>query len=254
MKNYQEKARQFLKQYLDRLSNYEESELRELARRWGVVSSSLQGMIDELSKIEVKSVDELYRLDVYQRFLLQSKAQSELYFAYAAGTIADAQLVYAESGLKLTQKLISQFGVDFNELSIDSVTNMIGKTSEGAPLYDLLYKSYPESVTKITDELVRATAVGQNPYETARNIKQYMDFNGKRALTIARTEQMQVQRETSLMQMKESGVVKAWQRWEADDAPDEFCQEMNGKIFQLDEPFDTHPNCRGSVIPLVNLP
>jgi SPP1 gp7 family putative phage head morphogenesis protein len=241
-----------MNQYLAKLFNYETKELIEMSMKWKVVSDSLSDIIDELSQKEVKTLSDIAKLDVYRTFVLQSQFQTNLYFQWSQGIISDGQLYYAEQGLEATQKLISSFKVNFNKMNIDAVRNIIGKSSEGSPLYDLLKASYPDSMDKIFNELIKATAIGQNPRETARNMKQYMDFNGKRALTIARTEQMQVMRETSLMQMKDSGVVAGWQRIEQDDAPDDFCQEENGKIYPLDVPFDSHPNCRGAAIPIVS--
>jgi hypothetical protein len=38
---------------------------------------------------------------------------------------------------------------------------------------------------------------------------------------------------------------------EADDCC-EICAEVNGQIFDLDEIFETHPNCRGAMAPIIN--
>lgn len=115
-------------------------------------------------------------------------------------------------------------------------------------MYKLFEKSYPESISKLADTLINATALGYNPEKTARLLAQSMDGNLTRALVIARTEQMNVLRETSIMQMKESGVCKGWIRIEQPDACSE-CAEVNGKHYSFDESFDSHPNCRGASIP-----
>lgn len=70
-----------------------------------------------------------------------------------------------------------------------------------------------------------------------------MDGNLTRALRIARTEQMNVLRTTSIEQMKASGVLKGWIRLERHDACDE-CAELDGKKYSFEDDFETHPNCR----------
>jgi SPP1 gp7 family putative phage head morphogenesis protein len=52
------------------------------------------------------------------------------------------------------------------------------------------------------------------------------------------------------MQMQESELVKKWE-WLVtnDDKTCEDCLANSGKIFELDEPFDSHPNCRCTLIP-----
>jgi hypothetical protein len=62
------------------------------------------------------------------------------------------------------------------------------------------------------------------------------------------TEQLNVLRESSLLQMEKSGVCKGWIRIEQSDACEE-CVSENGTHYDFDEKFDTHPNCRGGCIP-----
>jgi hypothetical protein len=124
---------------------------------------------------------------------------------------------------------------------------MIGKTSTGAPLYNLLLNLYPQTVDKLVQTLVNDTALGWNPTKTAREMRRVSDIPLNRSLVIARTEQLNVLRESSIDQMKSSRVCKGWIRVEQPDCCDE-CQEVNGKKYSFNESFDTHPNCRGGVI------
>jgi len=52
--------------------------------------------------------------------------------------------------------------------------------------------------------------------------------------------------------MKESGLVDEWE-WSSEEDACDFCAENNGKRFPVDEPFDTHPNCRCTPLPILNV-
>ena len=51
--------------------------------------------------------------------------------------------------------------------------------------------------------------------------------------------------------MKESRVCKGWERIEQDDACED-CKLENGKVYSFEQEFDTHPNCRGGTLPVIN--
>lgn len=75
-----------------------------------------------------------------------------------------------------------------------------------------------------------------------------MEVNLTRSLVIARTEQLNCLRVISIDQMKESGVVMGWVRIEQPDACDD-CQELDGKQYDFEDEWESHPNCRGATFP-----
>lgn len=247
---YQDEARKILYEVLNKLDRQEQKEMILLANKWGVVANTLNELIQKLAEKEIKSANQLYQLELYKEFLAISKNQVTKFSADASTIIARNQVIFAEAGLSSTQEMIELVTVRFNRLPIQAVNNMIGFSSDGSPLYELLKKSYPETVDKLIDTLISSTALGRNPQVTARLMKESMDGNLSRALRIARTEQMNVLRETSRMQMEKSGVVSEWERIEQEDACED-CAAENGKRYSLGESFDTHPNCRGSLLPIV---
>jgi SPP1 gp7 family putative phage head morphogenesis protein len=247
---YNVKAREVLYGMLDNLAKKEKTEMLLLADKWGVVQTNLSELILKLAEKGVLTENQTFQSALYKEFLVEAKKQVNNYAKVAEEIITQGQFDFGKAGIEYTQSTIEMITPKFGRLSPDAVNNMIGVTKDGSPLYDILNKSYPDTVSKLTDTLIKSTALGRNPVETARLMKADMNGNLSRALTISRTEQMRVLRESSLMQMKESGVVKGWERIEQDDACED-CQEENGKQYALDEPFDTHPNCRGAMLPIV---
>jgi SPP1 gp7 family putative phage head morphogenesis protein len=245
---YQEDARGILDNFLSSALKREKKEMLLLSNKWQIVQDSLQEKITKLSNLEEISKDKLFKLDLYKQFLLESKTQVDKYSKLAEGIISGEQLEFAKLGLEVTQETLGLITVNFGRMNISAVENMIGLSSDSSPLSKLLIKSYPETVQKLTNTLINNTALGVNPLVTAREMSQNMNGNLTRALVIARTEQMNVLRETSLMQMEDSGVCKGWIRIEQSDCCPE-CEPLNGQHFSFDDDFDTHPNCRGATIP-----
>jgi hypothetical protein len=247
-KNYNDEAIEKLYQMMDKLKDLESDEFKLLANKWGVVEGELEILIKRLSELEVKSANQLFRIEQYKDFLHDSRLLIDKYNKYSAGVILDNEFKFSELGVKTTNQIIDLFGVSFNKLGVNKANIMIGLTKDTSPLYELLNKAYPKTVDNLVNTLINSQALGRSPFETARLMAKDMDGNKTRSLLIARTEQMRSNGESSLISMKESGVCKGWIRIEQDDACDE-CQAENGKKYSLDESFDTHPNCRGCLLP-----
>lgn len=248
--SYQQESRDLLYKFLTILEKKEKAEMLALSLNWSKLAGTLEDSITELSALEGKSRNQLYQLDAYKRFLVEAKQQINLYSTNAAELITQNQLEFAKLGIQSVGEIIDLFGVSYHKLPLQAIKTMIGFTQDGTPLYKLLNNSYPETVLKITDTLVQSMALGRNPTVTAGLIKESMNGNLTRALTIARTEQLNVFRESSREQMKESGVVSGWE-WLAEPDACDYCSEQDGKIFDLDEAMDTHPNCRCAEKPIV---
>jgi SPP1 gp7 family putative phage head morphogenesis protein len=248
MPTYQEEAKTILNAFMAKAFRYENKEMLLLADRWKGVFNHLEDLIKKLSEKEVLSPDQLFKLDLYKTFLKESQFEVEKYNNFALGIVKDGQKQFINYGLAATQEQISLITVNFNKINFDAVKNMIGLTSDGSKLSDLFAKSYPESVAKLNQTMVNATALGYNPVKTAKLLAANMNGNLTRSLVIARTEQLNVLRVTSIEQMKESGVVKGW-TWIAEADACDYCQEQDGKSFSFDEEMDEHPNGRCAAIP-----
>ncbi len=249
---YSKDVKKILYAYLTNLEKKERTEFLLLAKKWGVISSSLEETITKLvEKMVAKELTEnqLFQSKLYIQFLKESKTQVINFSKQAGEIIADNQLYFAKAGISSTVEEFDLLGIEFNKLPLKTINNFIGVSKEGTPLFNLLQKSYPETVTKLTNTLLKGVALGYNPTKTANLMKIDMNGNLTRALRIARTEQMNIFRETSLMQMSEAGL-ENWE-WLAESDACEFCSEQNGKEFPLSESMDTHPNCRCATLPVV---
>lgn len=246
---YGKDAHDLLRDYLEKLTKREQAEFIRLSMVWENISAELEGLISKLSQLENLTEDQLYRLSLYREFLEESRVATNTYSRIAEGIIIDEQKVFAQLGIQSAQDLI---GVSFfNRINFDAVKFMIGNTREGTPLFDLLQKSYPETVDRITQTLIDSMALGRNPIETARLLRADMDGNLNRALLVSRTEQMRVFREAQVEQYLESGLVTGLELITEPDAC-EICLDIeDGNPYPLDYNFDLHPNCRCGIAPVL---
>jgi SPP1 gp7 family putative phage head morphogenesis protein len=249
-KNYVKESRVIMLDFINKMEAQDKRVYLELATKWGSVSNTLEGLIKRLAEMEVKSENQLFHEVLYRQFLKESREQVLKYSFDASKVIAENQVIFGKWGIESTQEIIDLFNVSYNRLPVSTVNAFIGRTADGSKLSDLLFKSYPDTTDAIKRVLLDSVALGRNPYKTARLMRDYMDGNFKRAVLISRTETIQVFRETSIMQMNESGVVKEWQ-WLAENDACPFCLDKNGKLFPLSEGFDSHPNCRCAPVPIV---
>lgn len=112
-------------------------------------------------------------------------------------------------------------------------------------------------VTEVMDEqissvLARGLAEGRNPLEIARTLRDRVEKIGiTRARTIARTEVIAAHAEATLNGFEEAGIagVEVEAEWltAGDDKVCPLCEELEGRVFSLDEArnmLPRHPNCR----------
>jgi hypothetical protein len=249
---YQRLARLILKSFQAKGQKYENKEMILLANKWGEVSSSLDGLLQQLATKQVKSADQLYRLDTYQKFLKQSNYEVAKFNNLALNVVKNGQTYFAHLGIDSVEQSVALMTINFGRLRFDAVNNMIGLTSEGTPLYKLFEASYRDNLDKLVNTMIQGTALNYGPDKMARLLAQNMDGNLSRALTIARTESLNLMRLTSSEAMKASQIVASKTRIEQSDCCDD-CADEDGKVYDLDDDSEFHPNCRGTWIANVEI-
>jgi len=248
--SYWSRAIELNEEYLRKIDSQDKETLSLLTARYTELMDTLQGRILELAQLNNMTPDQVRLSGVYLDYLDVLERRMQAFGLYSENLISNKQHLYVQMGLRFTQRTISLVDVNFQKLNIQALDFLIGSSADGGRLYDLLVKSYPDTVDRITKTLIESVAIGRNPRATARLINMDMAGNLSRALRISRTETIMAYREASRQQMLVSGLVKEWERIEQDDACT-FCSERNGKRYPLDTVFETHPNCRGTMIPVI---
>lgn len=243
----------------------EQVQQANMARAWLSVEANLQAEIEALArelaaeKEAGRSISQakLYRMKSYQRLMAQLQVEMRKYSNYAESSITGEQRALAQLGIEHAVTATNAaagggIGVFFDVLPVEAVLNMVGMTGAGTPLRKLLEETWGDAAQGLTDILIRGTALGWNPRETARMMRQGMTRGLDRMLNIARTEQLRVYRETSRRQYETSGVVSGFRRLATHDGRVcAACLMAEGETYRLDETLRDHPSGRCTMVPIV---
>jgi SPP1 gp7 family putative phage head morphogenesis protein len=182
------------------------------------------------------------------------------YNIWADEFIGENQLSYGKLGIEHSTDALQGVlmeggegvGAFFDRLPVSAVENMVGVAGDGGPIQVLLEKAYPEAVDRMTDILVKNTALGINPRQTAREMIDGTAEALTHSLTVARTEQLRVYREASRQQYESSGLVESYRRLCAKNADTcALCFALDGEVYPTSELMHVHPNDRCTMVPNV---
>lgn len=137
-------------------------------------------------------------------------------------------------------------------LATGAIERVTAATQPAGAITQLLAGLAPEAADKVSDALVSGIALGRNPRQIARDIRDALGGNLTRALTIARTETLRAYREASRAEYNANADVLDGWVWVADLSPRtcSACWAQHGSEHPLDEIMATHPNCRCTMAPL----
>ncbi len=244
----------------------EAQQMEAMAARWLALENRLMDSIELLARqMAERKADglpitqgQLFRLDRYQALLAQIGTEWGQYAAYAEGTITAGQQQYSSlavnHALQLMEEQAPGVTATFVRLPKETVESAVGLLGDGSPLRNLLLNAATQAsaVDDMTSLLINNTALGINPRKTARAMADKLAGGLNQALTIARSEQLRVYRETKRAQWQASGLVEGFFRLATrDDRTCPACLARDGEFIPVGQPLAEHPNGRCAQVPKV---
>lgn len=238
------------------LQERDQATIVEMARRWRALEASLEPQMELLAQeiqqrgLRRTNPGQIAQLERYQTLLQQVREQIALYSQATAPYLTQQQQQYAQLGLFDSAQYFDVAAMTaFNRLPVEALNIAIGLAEDGTPLQELLARTWPDAVDRLTQELINGLGEGLGPREVARRMMRGTGASLTRAQTIARTETLRVYREASRQQYAAAGV-EQWRRIEAKDRRTcPGCLALDGTLYPMDQrPFD-HPNGRMVLIP-----
>ena len=233
--------------------------LLHMGNRWLRLENTIEANIQILSldmlaaaeKGETITRSALFRRERYQKLVAQIRDELTDYNVWADEFITQNQRNLGKLGIEHAADALQgslmeggQAGMFFDKLPVSAIENMVGIAGDGGPLQTLLQQAYPTAVDRMTDVLVKNTALGINPRQTARELIDGTAEELNHSLKVARTEQLRVYREASRQQYETSGLVQSYRRLSAKNANTcAVCLALDGEIYPTDELMHVHPNC-----------
>lgn len=197
-----------------------------------------------------EQVDEAWLIREQQLERVERVARSRVQaFAGKAAALVDDQVVEETAAGKRDAAAILRATLPPGaRVALDAI---VDRVAPGGRLRLILDQLPEDAAQRVRAELIRSVALGRNPRRTAAAIRDSLGGNLTRALTIARTETISAYRDASLQTYRSTNGVDGWV-WDAtlDATTCAVCWAMHGTVHPVDEPFDSHPNCRCSPLPL----
>ncbi len=166
----------------------------------------------------------------------------------------DEKLTYASivGNQSVTPGTAQAIRAAFTSIPVEAVTAAVGSLQPASPLRQLFDGFGADASRKLGESLVQGITRGQGAAQIGRSLRESLDGNAARALTVARTETHRAYRSSSLERYRANPRVYAGWRWQAnlDRRTCPVCVAMHGSEHALDEDFGGHPNCRCRPVPI----
>jgi hypothetical protein len=227
------------------------------------VTPQIQALADTISSGEYTTAQVL---KLRQFVALQKSIQGELsdFSVYLRTDLQPLALTAAQMGEADAYKTLKFIVGDrelarvmFDRTPIEAVYQMLTFLDPKGALYQRIELLAPYHAEQVSQAILDAIGMGVNPRQTARLIMSAAEqaFGGglTDALRTARTVQLNSYREASRANyVANSDIVTGYIRVEElDNLCCEACIAENGMRYDLDEPMESHDNCRGTMIPEV---
>jgi SPP1 gp7 family putative phage head morphogenesis protein len=255
-REYRKKLRELEAETAAEIIRYYQRALEEVLRDLAALTQQIQ---DAKKAGKPISVAKLKREDRYKTLLATIAEEIGKFSGFAAERITMGQTRALELGQSGAKEMVMRprpdaiVGYTWDRVPTQAVENIAGFLSNGSPLSSILNGLGADAASRAKQVLTSAVITGKNPRQTAQKMKGAFGGNLSRALTVARTEQLRAYRTATVESYRaNSEVVEGWIRLETlDDLTCIICIEEHGRFYTNESDFETHPNCRGTLIPKV---
>lgn len=244
----------------------EAQQMELMAQRWlqleGRLIDAIELLARQMAEQKANGVavtqGQLFRLGRYQALLAQIATEWGNYADFAEAQIVAGQGRFAalavDHAVQLMETQAPGIAATFVRLPREAFEMGVGLLGDGSPLRSLLLNAATQAgaVDGLTSTLLANTALGINPRKTARAMADKLAGGLNQALTIARSEQLRIYRETSRQQWQQSGLVEGYYRLATrDDRTCPACLARDGEFIPLGVAMAEHPNGRCGQVPKV---
>lgn len=224
--------------------------IRAYGQAWGRIQAELDQLAAEIAAARARGepVDRAWLARQERLTLIQRQVEAELrrFAQLADATIRQEQAAAVAAAVAHAGTTIRPLLPAFALVNTAAVEHLVGALGDGRPLTTLLDTLAPQGAQLAGEALVTGVVTGQNPRLIAALVRDALGVPLARALTISRTEVLRAYREAALATYRANADVVAGWVWVASHSPRTcpVCLALSGRVFPLDAPFASHPNCR----------
>lgn len=187
------------------------------------------------------------------RLLKQIEAEIARLAPMAAARLVESKR-FAVRVARLQAAELPIVNADLHVFDAEATTELMRIAGDGQPLR-LYFEKIAEPVrNKVFESLFYGIAAGLPNRAIANEIGDAVGGGAVRAMTVARTETNRAYREASRKFYDQEPAVLRW-RWRAvlDLRTCPICWQRDGQEFDTETPFETHPNCRCVMEPILEI-
>lgn len=235
-----------------------------MAQRWRQVEQALDLRIQALSELVIQrqlTMAGILQLAQYRSLQFEVLRELERYSEDIAPKLNGSHAAAARNGARnahtltamVPQEIGSSVDVRLVGLNTRAVENIVSIARAGQPLGDLMARAYGDAATGMLDRLVEGVALGLNPRETARKMRdEGLSLGLNHLELVARDQQIRAYRTAAQQQYQRSGVVRGFRRLAAkSDRTCLACLALDGKVYETGELLELHPQDRCTMVPIV---
>lgn len=226
-------------------------------------SSTMQKTLDNFQKVYLKIFEDiskgkdvtpadLYKLDTYWQLQYQLKDELQ--------KLGDKQAAL------LSKKFVKQFqdiydslaipgATMFNEIDRGLVEQMINSiwVADGKSWSQRIWTNTERLAEVLNEHLIHSVAIGQKPGELKKLLQEEFGVSYRAADSLVRTEIAHIQTQAAQKRYQEYDIKEVEVLVDEDERTCPICAELEGKRYPVNAtmPVPSHPNCRCTVIPVV---
>ena len=225
--------------------------VREYRRLSGRLSKQLESVYNKIITSENISINELYKYNRYYELLNNLNMELEksgvrITAMYNRRFLA----LYKENSLLIGKQL----GLN-SEINIEQAEKVINAVwvNDGKNWSDRVWNNHKVLANKLEQGLIDSISAGYSPEVFKAELMKIFNVSYNNASTLARTELSHIYNQSALDKYREAGITHYRFLATPDERECSACQELNNKIFTLDEvKIPVHPQCRCVVLAVLD--
>lgn len=196
----------------------------------------------------------LFQYDRLGALKRRLELETRTLYDYLAGKVTSQQAAAVDLGVQYAREsLRAQVEGLFTYPDPDALRAAVGFMRDG-PVREVLERRAGALADELARTIQAGIILGRNPREIGREIRDVFGLRTAHAMTLARTEALRAYRDAAWQAMiANADVVRGWV-WHAHPSKRTcaVCLARHGSFHRIAEPFNSHPNCRCSPVPVTH--
>lgn len=197
---------------------------------------------------------DLYKLDKYWQ--AQAQLENELR-KLGNRQIASISKAFRENWFEVYYSISLESQAAFSTIDDAAVNQLIAQIwcADGKAWSERVWENTKHLADTLNEELIHCVATGKPSAELKGILQERFNVSFSQADTLVRTELSHIQTEAAKKRYQDYGIQEVEILADADERRCEICGKLHGKRYPIGAniPIPSHPRCRCSIVPVVEI-